>query len=441
MTARPGARAAALVAALPLAGGVLLAAAPAASAQVNQPVDGAVYERGYNDVAISADFGRSTGGTERLFLTSPGGPEVEVDSAPGAFGGGSLSYTLRLECWTPGCTGTRLAPNGTWTIRQAGSTNDTGTFVTRNRPRAPEGVTATAVGTREVRVSWRLGEEPDLTGFRVLEGGAVVKDGIGRGACEGGTCSTVIGYATDGSGEHTYAVQALRSTAPGSSSTLESPPSGTASARLDAPAAAEEPPSSGTGEGGTTGGEPGTSSGSEGSGSTSAGTTSGGGSGGGTGGSAGSSGSTTSGGGTTSGSGSGGTSGGSAPRAGAPLAAGTSGGTATEQAVAQRKAFALGFSAFGPKLGIPKLPPLPQSQTPAIAPELPDGTFEPTLGFEDQVLTERVPVAAGPTERVRNVVGGALDSERLVRSTAAALVLLLLGAHLRRWLGSSAEEH
>jgi hypothetical protein len=38
------------------------------------------------------------------------------------------------------------------------------------------------------------------------------------------------------------------------------------------------------------------------------------------------------------------------------------------------------------------------------------------------------------------VVGSALDSERLIRSTAGALVLLLAGAHLRRWLGTTAEE-
>jgi hypothetical protein len=64
------------------------------------------------------------------------------------------------------------------------------------------------------------------------------------------------------------------------------------------------------------------------------------------------------------------------------------------------------------------------------------------LGFEEQVLTERVPVEQqqGPTAAVRNVVGSALDSERLIRSTAGALVLLLLGAHLRRWLGTAAED-
>ncbi len=107
--------------------------------------------------------------------------------------------------------------------------------------------------------------------------------------------------------------------------------------------------------------------------------------------------------------------------------------------IASRRAFAQGFKTFGPPLGIPKLPPLPQAPAPAIAPELEDGTFEGTLGFEDQVLTERVEVAQGRTGRVSEVVGTALDSERLATSTAGALLLLLGGAHLRRWLGASVE--
>ncbi|MCW2680678.1 MAG: hypothetical protein JWM62_2079, partial [Frankiales bacterium] len=159
------------------------------------------------------------------------------------------------------------------------------------------------------------------------------------------------------------------------------------------------------------------------------------------GGSTGGSGGGTTGGGTGGSAGGGSTTGGSRGTA-APIGTGTkgSGATADQTAVAQRKAFALGFSTFGPKLGIPKLPPLPQSQAPAIAPELEDGSFGGTLGFQDQVLTERVPVAQGPADRVRNVVGSALDSERLVRSTAGALVLLLAGAHLRRWLGAAAAD-
>jgi hypothetical protein len=453
------ARAAAVAALLPLAAGALVAAAPAAGAAVTAPGNGTVYTS-YSTVEIRADYPRSTS-DHRLTLTSPGGPAVTIATAGSGLNGGTMAYSLDTGCWTypsSSCSGRRLAPNGTWTVTQSGGASSTTTFVTRIRPAAPASVTAAALNPREVRVSWRLGEEPDLTGWAVREGSTVVADNIGRSACEGSVCSAVIGYPQDGTGEHTYTVQAFRSTAPGSSSTLESDASAPASATLEAPAPA---PSEGSGDGGSTGGgeqpsgDGGTGSDTGGSGST-GGSTSGSGAGGSTGGSgsggstggSGSGGSTggSGSGGSTGGSGSGGSTGGSGSGKPGGSAIGTStssaGASADQKAVAQRKAFALGFSAFGPKLGIPKLPPLPQSsQAPAIAPELPDGTYEPTLGFEDQVLTERVPVEqTGPTAAVRSVVGSALDSERLVRSTAGALVLLLLGAHLRRWLGSAAAE-
>lgn len=440
MTRRPVlARAAAVTAVLPLAGGLLVLAAPAASAAVTAPGDGTVFTS-YSTFDIRADYPRSNT-DHRLTLSSPGGPAVTVASAPAGLDGGTMSYSLDTGCWTypsSSCTGRRLAPNGTWTVEQTDGSSST--FVTRIRPGAPTSVSATALNPREVRVSWRAGDEPDLTGWAVLEGSEVVVDGVGRSACAGSTCSAVVTYATEGSGQHTFTVQAFRSVAPGSSSTLESPLSAPASARLDPPPPppAEEP--SGGGEPGT-GGETG-SGGSTGSGSgtTGGGSTGGSSTGGGTSGTGGSTGG--SGGGTTTGGSTGGSGAGDPGSTTAAFGTGTTsaGAAADEQAVAQRKAFALSFSAFGPKLGIPKLPPLPQTQAPAIAPELPDGTFAPTLGFEDQVITERVPVAQGPTERVRNVVGSALDSERLVRSTAGALLLLLAGAHLRRWLGSAAAE-
>lgn len=429
MTARSvPARAAATAGVLSLACGVLVAAAPAAGAAVTAPGNGTVFTS-YSSFTISASYGAS-GTSHRLTLTSPGGPEVSIATAAAdRLNGGTMSYTMDTGCWTVGCSGTKLAPNGTWTVTQSGGSTDSSTFVTRIRPQAPTSVAATALNPREARVSWRAGDEPDLTGWAVLEGSEVVVAGIGRSACDGSTCSAVVTYATEGSGDHTFAVQAFRSVAPGSSSTLDSPLSAPASVRLESPPPPPAQEASGGGEESGTGGETG-SSGS--TGGSTGGTTSGGSTGG-------------SGGGTTTGGSGSGTSGGGAGTPGgtaAPFGTGTTsaGASADQQAVAQRKAFALSFSAFGPKLGIPKLPPLPQAQAPAVAPELPDGSFAPTLGFEDQVITERVPVAQGPTERVRNVVGSALDSERLLRSTAGALVLLLLGAHLRRWLGSAAAE-
>lgn len=412
------ARATGLAVALPLSAGALVAAAPAAGAAVNQPVEGSTFTS-YRTVDISADYGGSAGGaTERLLLTPPGGAEVEVKAQPGSVNGGALSYTLDLGCWTSEC---RLVPNGSWTVRQGGSTNDTSTFVTRIAPAAPTGVRAEPASAREVRVSWRVGPEPDLVAWDVYEGSAAVVTGVKRGSCSGTTCSAVVSYAAADSGEHAYTVRALRLTDPNKSSLLESPPSARASTTLSS--APTPAPST---DGGTT--SPGDTDTGGGSGTGGGDTTAGG--------------SGPSAGGGTSPSSSPTRSPGSSPAPAVGTGTAPAETTADQQAVAQRKAFALGFSAFGPKLGIPKLPPLPQAQEPAIAPEIADGTFEPTLGFEEQIVTERVETtASGPAERPRSVVTSALDSERLLRSTAGALVLLLAGAHLRRWLGSASTDH
>ena len=416
MTRGAWGRALAVALTLPLSGAALVVAAQPAAADIRQPVDGSTFTS-YRTVPIQADYGRSNV-TERLFLTSPGGAEVEVDAQESNFSDGTLEYVLDLACWTKGCAGSQLAPNGTWTVRQGGGTSASSTFTTAIEPAAPTAVRAEPLNPSEVQISWRLGAEPDLVAWTVYEGSAAVQERIGRSACAGSTCSTVVRYASPGSGDHSYTVKAHRSTAPGSTSTLDSPMSAPASVRLENPPPSPAPAPGDTGSGGDSGGTPGPGNGSTGG----AGSPSEDGSTGddtptdGTGGSA------------------------AAP---APIGTGSpaAGESADAKAVAQRKAFALGFSAFGPKLGIPKLPPLPQAQAPAIAPELADGTFEPTLGFEDQVVTEQVEVAQGPTQRVRSVVGTALDSERLATSTAAALVLLLAGAHLRRWLGAAGQEH
>lgn len=438
----PG-RAAVLAVTLPLAGGVLLAVAPAAGAAVTAPGDGTVFTS-YGTVEIRASYPRSTS-DHRLTLTSPGGAAVTVATAPADLDGGAMTYRLDTGCWTypsSSCTGRRLAPNGQWTVTQSGGASGSSTFVTRIRPLAPTSVTAAPASSREVRVGWRMGDEPDLVGWDVLEGTEVVKSGLGRSVCSSGTCSTVVTYAAEGSGEHTYTLRAHRSVSPGSSATLTSPLSAPATARLDPPPPSPAPapapaPETAPAEGGT-GGNP---SGGSGSGNPSGGSGSpAAGDGASSGGSPTASGTPAAGAPSAGGSPSGGATAGPDGST-APLASGsgTAGDSADEQAVAQRKAFALTFSTFGPKLGIPKLPPLPQEQAPAIAPE-PDGSYDPTLGFQDQVVRERVELTQGQAQRVRTVVGTALDSERLLRSTAGALILLLLGAHLRRWLTAVAKE-
>jgi hypothetical protein len=413
-----GRRAGALALALPLAGGVLVTAAAPAAAAISAPGDGSIYTS-YGTLEIRASYERSS--TEnRLTLTSPGGPAVTVATAPAGLNGGTLSYSLDTGCWSypsSACSGRRLAPNGTWTVTQTGGGSGSVTFTTGIAPQPPQSVTAAAVNAREIRVSWRKGDEPDLTGWAVLEGASVVTK-VTPSACDGGTCSTLVGYASDGSGEHTYTVQAFRAVAPGSTSTLESPLSSSASARLD-PASPSPSPETPRGEGGSSA-SPGPS------------------------GSAGSSGES-------GGSDAGATGGDSAtPRAGGTASPGGAAAigtgkpeaqqTADEKALAQRRSFALTFSAFGPRLGLPKMPPLPQASEAAPAPELADGSYEPTLGFEDQVVREEIELTQAPRREPSGVVAAALDSERLTRSTAGALVLLLAGAHLRRWLLEAARE-
>lgn len=90
-----------------------------------------------------------------------------------------------------------------------------------------------------------------------------------------------------------------------------------------------------------------------------------------------------------------------------------------------------GFTGFGSDLAVPGIASFaPPTGSPA--PGIPDGTFEPQLAYDSEIREVRVPgsddnSALGP-------IGDVIDSEQLMRTLAAALVLLLTGAHLRRWL-------
>jgi hypothetical protein len=305
-----------------------------------------------------------------------------------------------------------------------GKTLDSRTFTLRIAPRAPSGLSARPDGYRAVVLGWTKGDEPDLTGWTLYADGSQAGS-LGPDACSGASCSTTVTYSQDGTGQHTYSLVAHRRTAPGSSDTVDSPQSSQASATLDAPPPppppSPDPAPSDNGSGGTSGGSTGGSTGDSTGGST--GDSSGG---------ATSSGSTASGsGGSTSNSTSGSTSSTGGAKPGSTSAIGSSKAPVT---LAQRRAFALTFKAFAPKLGIPKLPPLPAAQ-PAVAP-LPDGTYEKTLGYKDVVKTEKVPGPQAAVRHVTGAVGSALDSTQFLKSIAGALILLLAAAHLRRWLGT-----
>jgi hypothetical protein len=410
-----------LALAVPLSGaGVLLAAAPAyAGGGITAPGAGVVYDRD-TTVRIRADITGTTKVDLKLKSPAPGAAAQVVDSGQGTLtnNNASLAYDLDTSCAdfpSPSCSGRAPAVNGTWTITLSGGATDSSTFVLRIPPRAPSGLTARADGYRAVVLTWRKGDEPDLTGWTLYDGDAVAQDGIGTDACSGASCSTTVTYATDGTGDHTYALTSHRSVSPGSTDTLESSRSSSAGATLGSPPPPpSEPASGGSAAGGSSGGS---ASGSSSTGGSPAG---GGSTGGGTGGSS------------SGGSAKGGTTG--AKSSGSSNAIGTGKAPAT---IAQRRAFALTFKAFAPKLGIPKLPPLPA--TPAVAP-LPDGTYGKTLGYKEVVKTTKVTTPRAAARRVTGAVGSALDSSQLVRSIAGALVLLLAAAHLRRWLGSSTND-
>ena len=375
---------------LPLSGVLLAAAAAPASAAITSPGDGEVIDTNRTFV-ISAGY-EPPSLANQLRLTPPVGQSVLLDEVE-LIQSRPLSYSFNTECWNGTrnpCSNGRPAPNGVWTVQQTGdnASTRTSTFQLLIPARPPTGVTADGSAPQQVRLSWNDGPEPDLTGFAVFEGAQQVKT-LGRD-CPEGRCSTVIDYQPDGVGLHTYTVRAFRSRGPGvAGEPLGSGSSNEASATV-LPGAGLPGPLGGVVPGTEAGPAPGSPP--------PASPATGG------------------------------------PTASRSPAATRPGGSApADSTAARRQAFSSGFSAFGPKLGVPKLPPLPQA--PAVA-QLPDGTFEPTLGFEDQELSETGP-PGGVAARVTSTVGAAFVSEQIVRSTAGALVLLLTGAHLRRWLSDA----
>ncbi|MCW2570203.1 MAG: hypothetical protein JWO88_261 [Frankiales bacterium] len=394
---------------VPLSGiGLLLAAGPAyATTGITSPGNGVAFTSD-TTVHIAATLDKNSGSAD-LRLTRPGSTAETVASASSSLtSGASLGYdfdTATCATYPSSCSGRAEAPNGQWTVTLVGGsrTLDTSTFTLRIPPRAPASLSAQADGYRAVVLTWPKGQEPDLTGWTVYADGSQGQD-VGTDACSGTSCSTTVTYAQDGTGDHTYSLVAHRTVAPNSTDTLDSSQSPQASATLDAPPPPSPTPADNSGgtTGGTSGGSTGGTSGGSAAGSTGSGSSSAGGSSSGT---------------HSSGSGS-----------SSAIAAGKAPAT-----VAQRRAFALTFKAFAPKLGIPKLPPLPAQ--PAVAP-LADGTYQKTLGYKDVVKREKVSTPQASVRRVTGAVGSALDSGQFLRSIAGALVLLLVAAHLRRWLGS-----
>lgn len=427
----------------PLSASLLLATAPAASAAAtwtNPTSDGQVFASG-GAVAVSAAIAAcgtlENCATTKLTVT---GPSFSSSASATARRGETTPVTVTVPA---------TAPNGQYTATLSGGSSGSRTLFRNAAPAAPASFAASGSGSRDVSFTWARGSEPDLSGYALLdENGTALDDSIPLSACSGSSCSYGLYYPSDNPGTHSYALVARRpgGGCSGCAATLESGKS-TASASLEnppPPPPTQEPtpqpttpPSGGSTTGGsTTGGS--TTGGSSTGGSTTGGSTTGGSTTGGS-----STGGSTTGGSTTGGSATGGstTGGGTTTTGGAGKpAARPNVPSLSDPIVASRRAFALRFNAFAPSLGIPKLPPLPALTLPTIpgAGPLPTGTFEPTLPYTAPTVTEKVPdgTLARPVAAVRDV----LDSERLAKSIAGALVLLLAGAHVRRFLGSAPQD-
>jgi len=410
----------------------------AASGSISDPAAGQTFTNG-STLVLRAQINRGINDAGKVALTIqlPGSStefEVASHTGGGASGGTfDLQFTYDPSCPSfPGvtCNG-RPAPNGTHVVRLRGTSSPVErSFVMKVPPRRPSGVTATTTGQSQITVRWDRGNEPDLAGYDVISAGSVIARDVSPDRTE-----HVVDYPSSGAeGEKTFSVVAKRRTCPGCSEVLESARSDDASARIDAPpppppsqdpAASPPPQSSGgssSGGGGTSGGSSPSPSASAGSGGSTSGGTSGGGS--------------TSGG-STSGSTAGSSTSGSGPASGgsAQPSAGTS-GRPSAPVIAQRQQFALTFKNFQPKLGAPKLPPLPNFADPEVFED--EGTYEETLDFGEQDVSELATSAQGGGSRsvVEEFVTEAFEGRKLWSSIGWSLILFLIAGHLRRWLNA-----
>ncbi len=416
----------------PLAASLLLAAAPAAYAggSITAPGASAVISSGSSFAARATVTANSEATT--LTLAGPGyssSKSVAKDILNG--------QNIEIAVSTGNGASIR---NGQWTVTLSGGASDTSTFFTNFAPATPGGFSAQGSGARDVSFTWTKGSEPDLSGYALYDDNGTVIDGdINLSVCSRNYCSYGLYYPSDNAGSHTYRLAAKR---PGGgcgscASVLESTNRASASATLVNPPPPPPPspspsPSPTEQPGGTTGGS---STGGSSTGGSTGGSSTGGSAGGSTGGSStgGPTGGSSTGGSSTSGS----TTGGTAVKPGAKPTL----PTFADPILASRRAFALQFSAFSPSLGIPKLPPLPAITMPSFNGEapLPEGSYNPQLPYQPQteVDVERTTSFAGrPIAQFRD----AIDSAQLAKSLAAAFILLLVGAHLRRYLGTHAEE-
>ena len=310
-------------------------------------------------------------------ITGPGQPPLVV--AGGRDAQGRPTVLLKTRCPSdPGdaCAAGGLAPNGPYTVveEESGLRGRTSQRSFFLRIGGdPVPDLRATLAERTATVTWRPGPEPDVTSYAVADDRGA-RQTVARSACSAeGVCSATFAYAAADTGSRVFSVRAARPCGVEGCPDALGPEATSEPVQLPPP-----PPGSGP--------SPTASAGSGGS-------------------------------------------------AGGPGASTAGRGQGTARA--DLGGFASTFNSFGPKLGLPKLPPLPDSTAPAVAaPEVPD-TFDETLGYEDR--TELDPVLPGPQAgrddtRLTSTGAGLLGDEQVVRGLAGALVLALSGAHLRTWL-------
>lgn len=335
------------------------------------------------------------GGTVKLTVTDPTNATHVLDTA-----NRSITSSTTLGPWSfdtacvayPGstCSGYAPARNGTWHFALSGSgSGATSDLVLAIPPAVVNNVGATA-DYAKVTITWNAGVEPDLTSYDVLTSdGTSVASGIDpTQACSNGACAVTIDFGPQASGTYSFIVRSERATCPSCSSTLTSPDSNAASVTISQP----PPPASPSPSGSST---PDASASPGASGTPSSG---------------------------------------SSPGGSSPPTKTRSGGSKSPPSLLNGS---VGRLVPRQTLALPP-PKLPALQT--VLQPLPDGTYKPTLAYPEQTVQESVQQA------VRKPIGLGASIERvvsraaMVRSVAAAALLLLIAAHLRAWLARSRPE-
>lgn len=416
-------------------GGVLLAGTPAyasVKATWSKPTDNSVFTTSAPiDFLVNLDRGGTlvtNPDSAAVYLSittpAPGSPTYRVDTSSDASDKDlSFHFTPTCDNTNPGsnCPSSGLpAYNGHYTAALSGAVTGAHTITLQVPPAAPGGVTATATGQHRVKVTWAANTEPDLTGYDVFTSdGQTVAANLPTSTLSYEFDLPDTGYG----GDHSYVVRAHRLACGncGSSDQIDSPMSAPATVTLTEPTASPDPSGGGGYDGsGSTGGD------TSGGGSTGGGSYDGGNGKGNNGNGSGNGGNTSSGGTTSDGYNNGSNTGGS-------FSSGSKLDPATA-AAQQRAAFGLTFKSFAPKLGAPKLPPLPKLAAPSEG-ALPWGTYDPLLDYGKKTVTQRDHVASGGvTSEIVDTVTSAFQGARLFRSLAIGLILLLAAAHLRVFL-------